>query len=481
MSEPGANKRVLASDALVSPEWFRRPRVPHRGPTRRWIILGLGAAFGVWLLAAGHPILGSVLLALNATLGVVGLFSPATLRTIEHGMGRFGDAAATVVGALVLTPVLWLVLPVIRLMMALSGRDPLARKADADGGGWIRSDSEERKIALFDAMFCSEPRLHRGISWAAVAVGALLLVGAAEGLLRLYGFGRPILYTQDPVVGYYPAPNQSVRRGGSTVRINALGMRGPEVSLEKPAGTFRILLLGDSTLYGGSYLDDTQTYARLLEASLNDGLRSGASGGTRVEVLAAAANGWGPFHKLGYIEKFGTLGADLALVCLPGVDIEREFYGLEKLGFMPAARPPRLALEEVAYHLTWRYRATVLMETPTSADLSRIRKRGVTAYVDLAKRLRTTGCIVGFEVLPGFASVQAGQATGAESERWELLRAAASREAIPAEFGLAAFAGHAMEKSLYHDPVHLGGAGHRRYAEYLKRRVRELHPGLIDR
>ena len=37
-----------------------------------------------------------------------------------------------------------------------------------------------------------------------------------------------------------------------------------------------------------------------------------------------AANGWGPFNELGYVEKFGTFDADVAVILLPIGDIYRD-------------------------------------------------------------------------------------------------------------------------------------------------------------
>ena len=55
---------------------------------------------------------------------------------------------------------------------------------------------------------------------------------------------------------------------GVPVRINNLGFRDPrEYPLEKPPGTFRILVLGDSVTFGHGSLYET-TYPYLLEQRL---------------------------------------------------------------------------------------------------------------------------------------------------------------------------------------------------------------------
>ncbi len=55
---------------------------------------------------------------------------------------------------------------------------------------------------------------------------------------------------------------------GVVMRINSLGFRGPETTVEKKAGTYRVLGLGDSFTFGVG-AEDEQTFLRRLEASLN--------------------------------------------------------------------------------------------------------------------------------------------------------------------------------------------------------------------
>ena len=58
-----------------------------------------------------------------------------------------------------------------------------------------------------------------------------------------------------------------------------------------------------------------------------DDLLDNKPGANDVEVLNMAVNGWGPFEEFGYVEKFGTFNADVAIVCLPIGDIYRRQVG----------------------------------------------------------------------------------------------------------------------------------------------------------
>lgn len=59
-------------------------------------------------------------------------------------------------------------------------------------------------------------------------------------------------WVEDPILLY--SPNQSF----STIHINNVGFRGPDISIEKPMETYRIFVVGGSTTFGyGSSNDDT--------------------------------------------------------------------------------------------------------------------------------------------------------------------------------------------------------------------------------
>lgn len=58
-------------------------------------------------------------------------------------------------------------------------------------------------------------------------------------------------------LGYRQRPGSKYYYGNGTVATaNAMGFRGPVVSLPKPPGTFRIVLLGESTTHGWGVSDD---------------------------------------------------------------------------------------------------------------------------------------------------------------------------------------------------------------------------------
>ena len=74
-------------------------------------------------------------------------------------------------------------------------------------------------------------------------------------------------------------PNLDIRWNGTTFQTNSLGFRTPEVSLEKPAGTYRILVFGSSNTMGYGVNNDDM-YTRHLERWLNAWMGPSVPGGS---------------------------------------------------------------------------------------------------------------------------------------------------------------------------------------------------------
>jgi GDSL-like lipase/acylhydrolase family protein len=86
------------------------------------------------------------------------------------------------------------------------------------------------------------------------------------------------LFFSLPYVGYGLNPNHPGH--------NSLGYRGPEITVPKPNGTFRIVAIGSSVTYG-NLLGDDETYPAQLQAILRD-----QYGYQHVEVINAGVGGY---------------------------------------------------------------------------------------------------------------------------------------------------------------------------------------------
>ncbi|WP_225885414.1 SGNH/GDSL hydrolase family protein [Leptolyngbya sp. KIOST-1] len=178
-----------------------------------------------------------------------------------------------------------------------------------------------------------------------MAFGVLGLV-VAELFLRVrYGLGNPPLYVADARTGYRLAPNQTLRRRGNRIAINAYSMRGPEISLQRATDTLRVLMVGDSIVNGGWWTDQSELLSLRLQAALEP---LNPANFRQVEVLNASANSWGPRNELGYVLRFGTFEAQVVLLVLNTDDlfaIAPHSYDLGRNPQYPTRRP-LLALQE---------------------------------------------------------------------------------------------------------------------------------------
>jgi len=130
------------------------------------------------------------------------------------------------------------------------------------------------------------------------------------------GLGNPIIYDQSLLYGYRPLPNQAVNRfDGSRIKINNLGLRAEE-DWDNNIDD-KILFLGDSVTYGGSYIDNKELFSYLSVIKLRK-YKSGNAG----------VNGWGIPNIYGLLIESNFLPARIYVTTL----IRGGFYrGLEKI------------------------------------------------------------------------------------------------------------------------------------------------------
>lgn len=483
MSDVSAQRRPTddgdRSKPVVSIDWFPKPKAAaHAGVLGTLARTAIGGAAGLALFLLGHRTIAIVAWAVAGVVGVASLASPAARDAIARGLAWVGRAAGSAVGAVLLTLVYFLVLTPARIVKRLSGHDDLRLRDERLPSYYEPCDTAARKVRHARAMFATEALRPRRRGFVAALAAAAALLGLAEIVLRTQGFGPgAVLYTADARAGYYPTPNQKLDRYGGRVLVNSLGMRAPDYPLEKPAGKFRILMLGDSTLWGGSYVDQDQLYARILDRKLDE-----HTGGDHVEVLNMGVNGWGPFHERGYVEAFGTFGADLVMVCLPHDDVDRDRYTLISLPYFVEGHPPRFALEEVMMHTMWRYRRGRI--TLDAAWREQQRDLGIREYDRLAQlllhgdpggervgpppRTEIGGAEVFFEILPSRGvGLGVEQPSGVERDVVTRLGELLTARGVPVHYPAGLFRGRGAAGDLYHDEVHLHWQGHAVYAGFL--------------
>lgn len=161
-------------------------------------------------------------------------------------------------------------------------------------------------------------------------VGLLVFLAAGELVLRAAGFSAPIWYTPDAQLGWKLRPGLAAwftSEGRAFVRVNAAGLRDREHAVEKPAGVYRIALLGDSYAEARQ-VEAEQAFWALLPGHLE---RCAFAPGKRIEVLNFGVSGYGTAQEYLMLESTAIrYRPDLVLLQFTnGNDVPNNFAALE--------------------------------------------------------------------------------------------------------------------------------------------------------
>lgn len=202
------------------------------------------------------------------------------------------------------------------------------------------------------------PRRFRRRPWLAglaLGFGLLLAIGLLEGVLRVFDpigahyvtdtnlfLAQALRFRWEGLPpaapGQLPAgldldgrlfelkPDLDVSLGSFRLRTNALGCRGPAVAMPKPADVFRVVVLGDSVVFGWG-VDEQVTFVRRLQ----DEWQAGASG-KRLEVVNLGLPMYDTHQELASLREVGLgLAPDLVLLVYVVNDVEPTRDGVESL------------------------------------------------------------------------------------------------------------------------------------------------------
>lgn len=153
----------------------------------------------------------------------------------------------------------------------------------------------------------------------ALGAGVLLAVGAGEFILSRTPSlidNPPGQFRRSQTRAFEHTPNFRGRdRFGNEIRINSLGFRERELDRKKPAGTVRILVLGDSVAFGDG-VSAEEAFPRRLEERF-------ASKSGSVEVLNAGVRGYNTYQELCLLREVGlALGPDTVILFYTTNDAE---------------------------------------------------------------------------------------------------------------------------------------------------------------
>src|SRR5580698_3164683 len=129
------------------------------------------------------------------------------------------------------------------------------------------------------------------------------------------GLGDPPLYIADSKIEYLLQPSKTYYRFHKRFAVNQYSMRSDDFRPRKSdTNEFRVLVIGDSVIYGGVRIDQGDIDTEILKRNLQKDL------GRPVVVGNASAKSWGPPNELAYLQRFGTLQADVVILELSSHD-----------------------------------------------------------------------------------------------------------------------------------------------------------------
>ncbi len=152
----------------------------------------------------------------------------------------------------------------------------------------------------------------------AVVLGGLVLELAARALVPApLAWNWPqARYEPNAALGFRLRPRQHSYTADKPFRTNAMGLRGPERSREKPAGSRRVLLLGDSIAFGYGVAEQ-DSFAQQLEALLNR-----ADPGRSYEVINSGVPSFNTRQEVAFFREEGVgLDPDVVILAICWNDI----------------------------------------------------------------------------------------------------------------------------------------------------------------
>ncbi|MBD3305654.1 hypothetical protein GF339_04685 [candidate division KSB3 bacterium] len=289
-------------------------------------------------------------------------------------------------------------------------------------------------------------------------IGLILVLG--ELALRLFmGLGNPVLYNSSPLYGYRPLPDKKYRRfRGANVQINNLGLRADrDWDNEREE---KILFLGDSVTYGGSYIDNQDLFSQRVVKFLNATNASSYVSGN------AGVNAWGIENIVGLIMEAHFLPAKIYITTVP----EKDFYrGLTRIQGLPFFNiKPTFAFQELWYFFCYRQNNNRYEHWTTfhsEEETLYIVEKAVKKLHKMDTFLKEQGYKHFFFISPSKAQVIEG--TEKDAIVYDLLM----KYNVPVYYivdGIKRYHLTPQEQSqLFHDEIHLDQRGHELWAKII--------------
>lgn len=298
----------------------------------------------------------------------------------------------------------------------------------------------------------------------------LVLVSALVVLLEFtlrfaFGFCDALLYQSSDNYEYIAQPNQNRHRFGAHIHYNSYSQRNEEPDSIR----VKILGLGDSVIFGGTWMDQDSLATTLF------------SNETGMQMLNISAGSWGPDNCAAYLKEKGTFGTKAMILVCSSHDAYDVMSFTPVVGVYPTypERQYRLAIVELMdRYLMPRVRSFFLKQKqrldPDVAVVNKMSQKFVTKKSLLFNP--------GFDQLKNMAdSLHIPFGVYLHAETGELMQGSynemgyeimewAEKNGVPLMKGM----DRGENESMYKDMIHLNGKGQKHLAASLKVMVTEL-------
>jgi lysophospholipase L1-like esterase len=283
----------------------------------------------------------------------------------------------------------------------------------------------------------------------AAATEAALRVAFANSLdfgIEMWKYAAQLKQTvPNPRIGFVHRPNSSAFLMHADVSINSRGLRDREYSVEKPPGTYRIMMLGDSTTFGwGVPIGDTA--AKQLERGLN------AAGGRHVEVLNAGVGNYNTVQEVSaYVERGRLYRPDLVVLVYfindaEPTPVDQSGWLRNRSYFLAFA----LSRYDALLRLTGRRPGWRAYYESLYADSQPGWPAAASAIGELSRETRRDGANLLVAILPELHEINGDYPF---TRAHAMVRAAAARENVPAVDLIDGLRNHGPESTLWVTPL----------------------------
>ena len=293
-----------------------------------------------------------------------------------------------------------------------------------------------------------------------------LIITISELILRFaFGFCDALLYQSSDNYEYIAQPNQNRLRFGAHIHYNSYSQRNEEPD----SARVKILGLGDSVIFGGTWMDQDSLATTLF------------SNETGMQMLNISAGSWGPDNCAAYLKEKGTFGAKAMILVCSSHDAYDVMSFTPVVGVYPTypERQYRLAIVELMdRYLMPRVRSFFLKQKqrldPDAAVVNKMSQKFVAKKSLLFNP--------GFDQLKNMADslhipfgvylhVETGELMqGSYNEMGYEIMEWAEKNGVPLMKGM----DRGENESMYKDMIHLNGKGQKHLAASLKVMVTEL-------